>query len=171
MIWSRSQTEKLGFKPALIDIRKCIVGSIRQVEDQAKIKNISITFEFSDDLQAFCDKNMIDTVLRNLLTNAIKFTPREGNISIGIKTGNEDIEISVNDTGIGIKNENIDRLFRLDGNLTTKGTENEKGTGLGLILCKEFIEKNGGKIWAESEPGKGSRFVFTVPRQKTSDPF
>ena len=169
MIWSRSQRGKLEFNPALTDIRKCIVENIQMVEDQAKIKKINISFEYSDELPVYCDKNMIDTVLRNLLTNAIKFTPREGNISIGIKTGDEEIEISVTDSGVGIKKENLDRLFRLDGNLTTNGTENEKGTGLGLILCKEFIDKNGGKIWAESEPDKGSRFVFTLPRQNTSD--
>ncbi len=168
MIWSRSQRGKLEFNPALTDIHKCIVENIQMVENQAELKKISISFELSDELPVFCDKNMIDTVLRNLLTNAIKFTPPEGNISIGMTINDEDIEISVSDTGVGIKKENLDKLFRLDGNLTTKGTENEKGTGLGLILCKEFIENNGGKIWVESEPDQGSRFVFTIPRQRIS---
>jgi signal transduction histidine kinase len=109
------------------------------------------------------DRNMICTVLRNLLGNAIKFTPLNGTINVNITLNNENYEISVTDTGTGISDEELSRLFRIEHKQSKPGTENEKGTGLGLILCREFVEKHGGKIWAESEAGKGSRFVFTLP--------
>jgi signal transduction histidine kinase len=109
------------------------------------------------------DKNMIKTIVRNLISNAIKFTRRNGKVEVKALIYNRHVEISVSDSGIGMTKESIAKLFRLDGNPSTRGTENEKGTGLGLFLCKEFIEKHGGKIWVESEPGKGSVFRFNLP--------
>ncbi|MBE0646735.1 MAG: ATP-binding protein, partial [Bacteroidales bacterium] len=109
------------------------------------------------------DRDMILTVLRNLISNAVKFTSFGGKIHIIVTPNHDFCEISVRDSGIGISKEDIDKLFRIDSKFSTRGTADEKGTGLGLILCKEFVEKHGGKIWVESELGKGSTFRFTLP--------
>jgi signal transduction histidine kinase len=106
---------------------------------------------------------MIKTVLRNLISNAIKFTNSKGKIDLTALQNNNFIEIAVSDNGVGMSNETRKKLFDISTNITTKGTANEKGSGLGLILCKEFVEKHGGKIWIESEEGKGSDFKFTLP--------
>jgi two-component system, sensor histidine kinase and response regulator len=110
---------------------------------------------------------MIRTILRNLISNALKFTHKNGHVKVKAITYNNCVEIAVSDDGIGITNETMAKLFRIDANLTTRGTENERGTGLGLFLCKEFVEKHGGKIWAESEEGKGSTFKFLIPLDVT----
>ena len=107
---------------------------------------------------------MINTILRNLLANAIKFTPQLGKIFVSLAKNDEFYEVSIKDNGIGIAEENIHKLFRIDSKFTTLGTEKERGTGLGLILCKEFVEKHGGRIWAKSELGKGSTFIFSLKR-------
>jgi signal transduction histidine kinase len=112
----------------------------------------------------FADKAMINTILRNLISNAIKFTYPGGQIIISAEKTPDELKISISDNGIGIKKETIGKLFRIDENNTRIGTQNERGTGLGLILCKEFIEKHQGKIWVESELGKGSKFSFTIPK-------
>jgi signal transduction histidine kinase len=109
---------------------------------------------------------MINTILRNLLSNAIKFTPENGAITLESNVKSSEVEISVSDTGVGISEEDCKLLFNISTTISTKGTSNETGTGLGLIICKEFVEKQGGKIWVESEPGKGSRFIFTLPLPK-----
>jgi signal transduction histidine kinase len=131
--------------------------------DIANGKNIRLKSSFPHDLTIIADKDMIKTILRNLISNAIKFTHKNGLVEVKaiIKDGN--MEISVSDSGIGMTDETMAKLFRIDANLSTRGTENEKGTGLGLFLCKEFVEKHGGKIWAESESGKGSTFKFFIP--------
>ena len=108
-------------------------------------------------------KQSINTAVRNLISNAIKFTPEGGAITLGLQQNKNNVIVSIADTGVGMSKEIISKLFRIDTKLTTKGTANEKGTGLGLILCKEFIEKNGGQILVESEVGKGSVFYFTLP--------
>jgi signal transduction histidine kinase len=115
---------------------------------------------------AFADKNMVSTVIRNLMTNAVKFTSDGGEIKISTEQKNGKVQVTVSDTGIGISRENKNKLFRIDTFYRTHGTDNEKGTGLGLILCQEFIEKLGGKIWVESELTKGSQFHFTLPKSK-----
>ena len=114
-------------------------------------------------INVLADTNMIRTVIRNLISNAIKYTRENGSITTSSAIVNEMIEVRVEDTGIGIKSENLEKLFRIDVNYSTKGTADETGTGLGLILCREFINKNGGQIRAESEFGKGSCFIFTLP--------
>jgi signal transduction histidine kinase len=120
--------------------------------------------ELPRNLLVFADKAMINTVLRNIISNAIKFTHPNGQIVISAEKRPDELIISISDNGIGIKKEAIGKLFRIDENQTTLGTQNEKGTGLGLIICKEFIEKHGGKIWVESAVGKGSTFYFTLPK-------
>ncbi len=109
-------------------------------------------------------RHSVNTVVRNLISNAIKFTPPEGIIRLSIQESKDKVTVTVADTGIGMTNEVMKKLFRIETKYTTKGTADEKGTGLGLILCKEFIEKNGGEIWVESELEKGSIFYFTLPQ-------
>jgi signal transduction histidine kinase len=127
--------------------------------------NKHITVEHSSNVTyVYADENMLATILRNLISNAIKFTPRSGTVTIRALDSEHHAEISVIDTGTGMSRELQDRLFNLNGNTTAHGTEGEKGTGLGLLLCKEFIEVHGGKIRIESEKGKGSAFIFTLPK-------
>jgi signal transduction histidine kinase len=106
---------------------------------------------------------MLRTILRNLITNAVKFTHKNGHVEVNAISSDDHVEIAVSDNGIGMSQETISKLFRIDANLSTRGTENEKGTGLGLFLCKDFVEKHNGKIWVESEEGKGSTFKILLP--------
>jgi len=109
---------------------------------------------------------MITTVIRNLISNAIKFSNRDSSIHVRCVNHAEEIELSVTDQGVGIKKEIKEKLFRIDQHVTTQGTSDEKGSGLGLILCKEFVEKNNGKIWVESDINKGASFIFTLPKKE-----
>ena len=112
------------------------------------------------------DEAMISTVLRNLISNAIKFTNPEGEIIISVEKNYNELLVAISDNGVGIMPDILAKLFRIDESYSTSGTQNEKGTGLGLILCKEFIEKHNGKIWVESELGRGSTFYFTIPKEQ-----
>src|SRR5690606_16777930 len=114
----------------------------------------------------YADKAMISTILRNLISNAIKFSYPGGEISVSVTKNKNGLVVAVSDTGIGISKKVIGKLFQIDQNIKTSGTQNEQGTGLGLILCKEFIEKHGGKMCVESEPGKGSTFYFNILHSK-----
>ncbi|WP_025866105.1 sensor histidine kinase, partial [Prolixibacter bellariivorans] len=129
----------------------------------AKQKRISIINEIVDTQKVYADEKMIGTVLRNLLSNAVKFTRKDGNTIIKSKwLDNDTIEVAVEDNGVGIPEKDIHRLFKIEEKVSSQGTEGESSTGLGLLLCKEFIEMHGGKIWVESEYGKGSKFKFTL---------
>ena len=161
--WARSQTGNINFSPAHLHLKSTVSEFIDIVEDQAKNKNITITNDVPDDFHIIADKNLLSIVFRNLLTNAIKFTHYTGSITIKAHTNGNMAEVSVIDTGIGIPKEHQNKLFRIDTNFSREGTSNEASTGLGLILCKEFIEKHNGKIWVESETNKGSVFSFTLP--------
>ncbi len=161
--WSRSQTGTLKFKPEKININHLIEENIELLESTASNKNIQIYSEFDTEVNAFADKNMVRTIIRNLISNAIKYTKQGGYISIRSDCSRKTCEISVSDNGIGISKQNIHKIFKIDESFSTSGTEREKGTGLGLILCKEFVEKNGGKLWVKSEQDKGSTFSFTLP--------
>lgn len=161
--WSRSQTGRLKMDPKEIDVAKMVSTNIKLLENPANNKNITLQSNIQEGTTAFADSNMIDTVFRNLISNSIKFTEAEGIIKIDTKKDADMLQICIADTGIGIKEESIGKLFSIDQNISTKGTANETGTGLGLILCKEFIERNGGKIWVESEEKVGSQFYFTLP--------
>jgi signal transduction histidine kinase len=129
---------------------------------QAQNKKIKILEDLKTTIPVRAHKHSLNTVVRNLISNAIKFTPEGGLIKLGLRQENGHVVVSVADTGVGMSSDAIAKLFRIDAKHTTKGTANEKGTGLGLILCKDFVEKNGGKLWVESEEGKGSVFYFTV---------
>lgn len=162
--WSRAQTGKIKFKPDTLDLKRLIIEVVTLLRSQAIKKNIHISYKIIDSCIITADKNMITTVIRNLISNAIKFTKQKGEIIITVSIDDSNYEICIKDTGVGISNENLKKLFRIDSRYTSQGTENELGTGLGLILCKEFIEKHNGKIWAESELGKGSIFKITLPK-------
>ena len=139
------------------------------VEESATKKEIGIRYNVPEDLIVFADENMFGSILRNLSSNAVKFTPKGGNVIINAKPiPNDLVEISIKDTGIGMNKEMVENLFKLDIDTNRTGTDKEPSTGLGLIICKEFVEKHGGKLWVESEEGKGSTFFLTLPA-KASD--
>jgi signal transduction histidine kinase len=169
--WANSQRGKVTFSPVSINLRELVNEEFGVLSDMAKGKNIELKSSFDDDMTFTADKNMINTILRNLISNAIKFTHKNGKVELKAIINNKQVEISVSDNGIGMKNETMAKLFRLEGNLSTRGTENEKGTGLGLFLCKEFVEKHGGRIWVESEEGKGSTFKLLLPLDVTKPVF
>lgn len=163
MEWSRAQTGRMNYTPEIFNLSDMICSAFPLLNDMAKQKSIRITLDVDSVDHVFADKEMIATVLRNLISNAIKFTSREGKISISSNVHDGQVTVSVRDDGVGIPADNISKLFRIDEGYSTSGTQNEQGTGLGLILCKEFIEKNSGRIWVESEENKGSVFYFTLP--------
>ena len=163
LIWAHSQTGIIRFNPHNLSVNHLISDNINLLINQAIEKNISIVFSLKDDYMVSADKNMADTILRNLLTNAIKYTPSGGKIDVYTELYRQQVRIYIKDSGIGMSSKVRNSLFLIDKTVSIPGTANEKGTGLGLILCKDFVEKHGGKIWVESEPEKGSNFVFSLP--------
>lgn len=161
--WSRSQTGNLNFSPAVVEYQRILDNSLSVLRSLADQKNIKIKTGNDPELKLFADPLMIETVMRNLINNAIKFTPEGGQIEVSAKEVDGQVLISISDTGIGISAEETQSLFRIDSKVKRKGTNNEDGSGLGLILCHEFVEKHNGKIWVESTPGKGSEFIFNIP--------
>ncbi len=165
--WSRIQTNRTKFSPAPFNVNPIIEQVVTLMELSAQSKKIKVVNDLpKKDIEAFGDKQMFATILRNLVTNAIKFTPGNGEITISTIPGEEYVELSVKDNGVGIPNEDQSKLFRIDQHISKPGTKDEKGTGLGLILCKELVEKNSGQIWLESEEKKGSSFYFTFPNKE-----
>ena len=163
MEWARSQTGRIEFNPEIFEMDELINNVVELLSDNAAQKSIKISKTMPSKGIAKADKAMISTVLRNLIANSIKFTKPGGEIILSVTENNSEITVAVRDNGIGIPAHLTAKLFRLDESFTTRGTEKEQGTGLGLILCKEFVEKNGGKIWVESTENKGTVFTFTVP--------
>ncbi len=161
--WSRSQTGRMEFAPQYIEMVTLINEVIDIFDDSAQQKSITITRKLPKTAIALADKAMASTILRNLISNAIKFSMPNGKIEISAEQKKNELLLSFTDNGIGISKTDINKLFRIEESFSTIGTRNEKGTGLGLILCKEFAEKHGGKIWVESELGKGSTFYFSLP--------
>lgn len=166
LLWSRSQSGKIPMQLEDLDLYELLFNNIYLLKPTAKSKNISIQSYFDSDLIVKCDRNMIMTVIRNLISNAIKFTNNGGNIVVSVDKMDDYYEINVIDNGIGISSENLSNLFKIDQHFSTKGTNDESGTGLGLILCKDFIEKHNGKIFVESKVDEGTKFTFTLPKAK-----
>jgi len=163
--WSRMEQGLIPFNPDLIKLRPVIDNCLSTTWESAKNKDIEIECDVNDAQIVYADLNMIQTIIRNLVSNAIKFTKKDGNIYISAKPVlGKKIEISVKDSGVGMNKEIVEDLFKLHGNTSRFGTNGEPSTGLGLVLCKEFVEKHNGTIWAESEDGKGSTFYFTIPQ-------
>jgi len=165
LAWSRTQQQTIHMRLEILDIDELITDSLISINQLAFRKKQNIKVEILQKMNVNADRNMIQAVIRNLVSNAIKFTPVSG--SITVKATEKDLNtvlFSVSDTGIGIQKEDQVKLFKAYNSFTSRGTENEKGTGLGLVICKEFVEMNHGKIWLESEAGKGSVFYFTLKK-------
>jgi len=167
--WAKPQSGRIAFQPQQLILASIISESIELSQAVAMEKGISLAHKEADDMEAYADKEMLKIVLRNLISNAIKFSKSGGNISILSKKEQNQVEIAVSDNGVGMSEETISKLFSIETNHTTMGTADEKGSGLGLILCKELLEKQGGKIWVESELGKGSIFKFSLPLNKSNE--
>lgn len=165
LAWSKSQSNNLVLNPALYLAEDIITQLLNEVRPNSNKKNIRIETKYNLGQTVYADKQLLLTILRNLTTNAIKFTPKEGKITISINDEENFTKISVEDTGIGIPEEEIPKIFSIDNKFKRKGTEGEPSSGLGLLLCKEFIEKHGGKIWVESKINEGSKFIFTLPKE------
>ncbi len=166
--WSRLQSDTIDFYPEYLNMFDSVESTINLLSDTAKAKKIKLENNLPPSVLIFADQNMIDTVIRNLISNAIKFTPENGKISMSVKSKKDFVEFFVSDTGIGIEEKDIPKIFDAGINYTTPGTKQEKGTGLGLLLCKELVDKNGGRIKVSSKKNIGSTFSFTVPKKEKS---
>jgi signal transduction histidine kinase len=161
--WARVQTGRMEANPDIFNLVKIIDQVVGFYNVTAFEKQVNLVSTAEGEIMVFADKNMIRTVLRNLVSNALKYTAMEGVVVLGAKLLPDKIEVTVKDNGLGMAPEMVAKLFNLDQTFSTVGTANEQGTGLGLILCKEFIEKNRGTISVESVHGHGSTFRFTLP--------
>jgi len=161
--WAKSQSNILNVFPESLDLKPLasnIAGLLKLTSENKKIR---IENNIPEGITVFADIQMIQSVLRNLLSNALKFTPENGSVEMSAVEMNTEVKVSIKDSGVGISESNLKRIFDQDQPLKTTGTNKESGSGLGLILCKDFVEKTGGRIWVESEEGKGSTFIFTIP--------
>jgi PAS domain S-box-containing protein len=165
--WSRLKRGGMDFIPEKLNLKEKIESCIDVLTESARKKRIELTFSIPDEMEVFADNHMIDAIIRNLVSNSVKFTPAGGKINVAaVYSNNHFIEIKISDSGIGMTPELKNKLFMLNEKTSRNGTEGELSTGLGLLLCKEFIEKHNGKIWVESEVGAGSIFSFTIPESK-----
>lgn len=160
--WSRTQTGTIKYYPEIVDVKLAVDEIFTLNNSVARNKEINMQTEFSGNMKVLADHNMLLTILRNLVSNALKFTPRGGKVAIKCFQLDDCLQVAVSDNGIGIPEKQLGHLFKIDEQVQRSGTESERGTGLGLILCNEFVKKNGGKMWVESEEGKGSTFYFTL---------
>ncbi len=160
--WAKSQMQAHSLKPQTLDVSELISEVIQLLRLQADSKKVYLESRIDQPVYIYADKDMVNLVLRNLLSNAIKFTPENGYVFLGANRASSFVEIFVQDTGMGMTEETLQQI-NANNYFTTKGTANEAGTGLGLMLCKEFLAKNGGRMFVESETGKGSIFSFTLP--------
>ncbi|MFO7863604.1 MAG: ATP-binding protein, partial [Salinivirgaceae bacterium] len=163
LAWAMTQTGQNIYQPEKVNSHVIIYEMVEASKSIAKIKNISLSYAQTSDFDVYADANMFKTILRNLLSNAIKYTHANGEITISAVQNKDNIEISVSDNGVGMSEDKRTKLFEIDTNTTTAGTANELGSGLGLMLCKEFVEKHGGQIWVQSRLGEGSTFTFSLP--------
>lgn len=163
MDWARSQTGRIVFKPEVLILNDLVGNVFQNISAQANQKSVNIHSTLPANTLIFADRFMLSSTLLNLLTNAIKYSNQGGLVELAAVTSTNEILITVKDNGVGMSEKVLNNLFRIGVNQSTPGTQNEKGTGLGLILCKEFVEKHGGSIQAESEEGKGSKFCIRLP--------
>ena len=165
--WSRMQRGLTSLLATSFLLRPKITESMVLVIEAANKKEIEVKYDIPEDMMVFADGNMLSGIIRNLATNAVKFTPKGGSLTISAKTDfDNSVEVSIKDNGIGMNEKILNKLFRLGENVNRNGTEGEGSTGLGLIICKDFVDKHGGKLWVESEEGKGTTFYFTMPAQR-----
>ena len=165
--WTRIEQGMIPFNPQTMALKPIFDESLGMVIEQALKKEIEISYQIPDGFEVYADSNILQTLLRNLVSNAVKFTPKAGKISLSAKSqANGAKMICIQDSGIGMDEEMIEKLFQIDKNTSRKGTDGEPSTGLGLIICKDFVEKHGGEIWVISKPNEGSKFCFTLPNPK-----
>ncbi len=164
LVWARSQTQAIEYKPIQFNLKEGIYDTVLMAENIAAKKQIHFDTVIDDKISITADINMLNTIVRNILSNATKFTPINGQINLSVSQDSDSWIFSILDTGVGIDPKSIDKLFKIESKFSTFGTENESGTGLGLILCKEFVEKHGGKIWVESAIDQGTIFRFSIPK-------
>ena len=165
--WARIQFNSVDFIPTLIpDLKNNVAHILNKLIPIAEAKDIQVNQNMEDGLSIMADKHMLASVIRNLVTNAIKFTNKGGHVGISAKKQKNGVIFSVTDNGIGVPSKDLDKLFSDNTNFTSYGTQGEKGTGMGLSLCRNFVEKHGGKIWVESAQGSGSTFYFNIPDQE-----
>jgi len=168
--WARMQQGQIQFEPENLALNDAVIAEIQNLQYSADLKKIKLTNNTPENLTIKADYNMLLTILRNLISNAIKFTPEGGQVKVEAKIEGEvkgeksQVVISVSDTGIGMTKETIENLFKIESSISTRGTNNERGTGIGLLLCKDFIEKHKGNIAVKSMPGKGSTFTIYLPK-------
>jgi signal transduction histidine kinase len=171
LTWSRLQQERIDYDPGPVDLHKLAENTVALLEEMALSKKIRLVNTIEAGLFAHADEYMVDTVIRNLTCNALKFTPEAGQVTLSAhrnggssdNPGREWVVVTVTDTGIGMSQEDVAKLFKIDVHHATPGTAQEKGTGLGFILCQEMVTKNGGQIWIDSEENNGTTVTFTVP--------
>lgn len=164
LTWAQSQTGRTKFNPKELKADSIINETLELLSGMADNKKIKLMAETEKAQKIFADENMLSTVIRNLVSNAIKFTHTDGTVKVSVKKTDTDFLFSVKDNGVGIPPEKTANLFEIKNKNSTLGTNNETGTGLGLMLCQRFVKKHGGRIWVESEMGKGSDFKFTIPQ-------
>ncbi|TLX72249.1 HAMP domain-containing histidine kinase [Labilibacter sediminis] len=167
--WLSVNSKKLSFNPEEVDVSKILSEAILATNLTAQHKEININNCIRENIYAYVDVNMISTIFRNLLNNAIKFSNKKSSIDVSAQLKNDFVEITVKDNGIGIDEETLKNIFKIEGVKSVQGTGLESGTGFGLLLCKELVEIEGGQIWVESVIGKGSEFKFTIPNSKIID--
>jgi signal transduction histidine kinase len=164
--WAQLETGRMSVHPDVFDLKLAINAEMKLLQLPLASKNITLSCSFPENTLAFADKTMIGTVVRNLLSNAIKFTHVDGEIELAVTEQKDTFVVSIKDSGIGMTSETRNKLFHIDSQYSASGTEGESGSGLGLVVCKELVEKNGGTLTVESEEGKGTTFRFTVPEGK-----
>lgn len=167
LLWANSQRGNLNYEPSLFQINQMIKDIFSLLQATANTKKISLNLNAEKEYFVFLDEKMVETIFRNLISNALKYTRDRGEINVSIAATSDSISISVADNGIGIKPERLEKLFILEHNISTKGTKGENGSGLGLILCKEFVAQNKGSITVKSEPNVGSKFTVTFPYEQS----
>ena len=167
--WAKAQMEGMEAVIELIDVHRLVQKNIGLLSPGAEKKGVRMSSKVPENTKAYGDEEMIKLVVRNLLSNAIKFTPPDGLIQVQVKSYDGELEMAIMDNGVGMSPEKMERLFKVDTHFTTKGTNSEKGTGLGLLICKEFVEKNNGRIWVESRLEQGSAFRFTLKKTMSGE--
>lgn len=167
--WSRCQRGFINFYPSAISLHACVEHAISINKSTSENKKVSIINDIPQNIKIYADENMLSTIIRNLLTNALKFTPVGGNpitVMIGENDNSSGVHFMIRDNGVGMSNEKVKSLFRIDANISTPGTSKEKGSGLGLLLCKEYVKKHKGEVWVESQPGEGTTFHIKFPNKE-----
>jgi signal transduction histidine kinase len=167
LTWARSQQQHIEYHPQKIDLQSLIMGNVMLLSPDAAQKHITLNNSIQEKMFVYADSHMLNTVVLNLLSNALKFTKPQGNIEVSATSNGQYVEVAVSDTGIGIPVEYLSKLFRIDTTYRQTGTANERGTGLGLILCQEFVERHGGRIWMGSDAGKGTTVKFALPKKRS----